>query len=111
MLTVEPPAGGSSSEPQKVVDQYNDVRLNVGKGNQGQGGNAATVARNIANGLAPGEGGVPTPYASIVRQVTHTANVSSDRQERLWLLAGIDSGFEGFTRIYLQRIEVRLTKA
>jgi hypothetical protein len=104
-------AGGSSSEPQKVVDQYNNVRLNVDKGNQGQGGKAATVAGNIANGLAPGQGGVPTPYASIVRQVTHTANVSSDRQGRLWLLAGIDSAFEGFTRIYLQRIEVRLTKA
>jgi hypothetical protein len=104
-------AGGSSSEPKKVVDQYNNVRLNVDKGNQGQGGNAATVAGNIANGLTPGEGWVPTPYASIVRQVTHTANVSSDRQGRLWLLAGIDSGFEGFTRIYLQKIEVRLTKA
>jgi hypothetical protein len=73
-------AGGSSSEPQKVVDQYNYVRLNVDKGNQGQGGNAATVAGNIANGLAPGENGAPALYASIVRQVTHTANVSSDRQ-------------------------------
>ena len=104
-------AGGSSSEPQKVLDQYNHVRLNVDKGNQGQGGKAATVAGNIANGLAPGEGGAPKPYVSIVRQVTHTTSVTSDAQGRLWLLAGIDSGFEGFTRIYLQRIEVRLTKA
>jgi hypothetical protein len=104
-------AGGSSVEPQKVLDRYNNVRLSVDKGNQGQGGKAATVAGNIANGLPPGESGVPAPYASIVRQVTHTANVTSDAQGRLWLLAGIDSGFEGFTRIYLQKIEVRLTKA
>lgn len=104
-------AGGSTVEPEGVNDRENWVRLNVDKGNQSQGGTAATVAGTIANGLAAGGGGAAAPYVSIVRQVTHTSAVQSDALGRLWLLAGIDSGFEGLTRIYLQRIAVRLTPA
>lgn len=104
-------AGGSTVEPEGVNDRENWVRLNVDKGNQSQGGTAATVAGTIANGLAAGGGGAAAPYVSIVREVTHATTVQSDAQGRLWLLAGIDSGFEGLTRIYLQKIAVRLTPA
>jgi len=101
-------AGGSGVAPRRIVDADGWWRLNVDKGNQSQGGNDATVAGNIANGR---EAGVDEEgYVSIVRAVTHAVPVKADAQGRLWLLVGIDSGFEGLTRIYLERITVRLER-
>jgi hypothetical protein len=101
-------AGGSSIAPEGVIDALGHVRLNVDQGSQENGGAAATVAGSIGNGV-PNEGS-STPYISLVRQVVHAFPVQADSQGRLWLLAGIDSGYEGFTRIYLQRIAVHLTR-
>ena len=103
-------AGGSTSEPTPVIDAENWLRLDVDKGNQSQGGKAATVAGTIGNGTEPTQGVDWPPYVSIIRQVTHAASVTSDAHGRLWLLVGIDSGYEGFTRIYLERIAVHLTR-
>lgn len=102
-------AGGSTVEPLAVTDEDNWLRLNVDKGNQSRGGNAASVAGNIANGLPP-DAGAGNPYASIVREVTHEADVRADAQGRLWLFLGTDSGFEGQTRIYLQQVTVQVSR-
>jgi hypothetical protein len=48
--------------------------------------------------------------ASIVREVTHEADVRADAQGRLWLFLGTDSGFEGQTRIYLQQVTVQVSR-
>ena len=101
-------AGGAGVEPKRVLDREGWWRLDVDKGNQSVGGTAATVAGDIANGREP-EGEVP--YVSIVRRVTHAATVQADARGRLWLLVGIDSGYEGLTRIYLERIAVTLAEA
>ncbi len=101
-------AGGAGVEPKRVLDGDGWWRLNVDKGNQSVGGTAATVAGDIANGREPE---AEVPYVSIVRRVTHAATVQADARGRLWLLVGIDSGFEGLTRIYLERIAVTLTEA
>jgi hypothetical protein len=102
-------AGGSTAEPLAVTDEHNWLRLNVDKGNQSRGGRAASVAGNIANGLQP-VAGAGNPYASVVREVTHEADVRADAQGRLWLFLGTDSGFEGQTRIYLQTVTVQVSR-
>ena len=87
--------------------------MNVDKGIQANGGPAATVAGNIANGI-PCED-VPdlseAPYVSIKRWHRHEYAVTSNEQGELWLLVGTDSGFEGRTGLYYQKIVVRLLPA
>jgi hypothetical protein len=94
-------AGATSIEPLSI-----SARMNVDKGNQAIGGPAASVAGNIANGL-PCDGG-QVPYASIKRTHQHSVEVRTNGAGDLWLLVGTDSGFEGFTGIYFQRIDVNL---
>ena len=101
-------AGASGEEPAtEEIDGYD--RLNVDKGNNSEGGSAASVAGNIANGLELEDGQTSVPYVSITREHTHTATVTADAEGNLWLIVGTDSGFEGLTAIYFQSIDVTLT--
>ncbi len=103
-------AGATSSEPLSVLDSDNFFRMNVDKGNQNDGGSAATVVGNIANGI-PCEK-IPdlsqAPYVSLRREHRHRPAVKANEQGEIWLLIGTDSGFEGKTGLYYQQIEVKL---
>jgi hypothetical protein len=100
--------GASSDEP-VPVNRDGDVRLSVDKGNQSQGGPAAVIAGDIANGI-PCEEALDSeepPYAMVER--TASIETETDEQGNLWLFVGTDSGFEGQTSIYYDRIEVVLS--
>ncbi len=97
-------AGAGAVEPQVV--QTDNRPLNADKGNQGVGGRYASILGDIANGEPPASG--DQPYVSLTRNGTMTFAARSDADGNLWLLAGTDSGFEGFTRLYYQRITVTL---
>jgi hypothetical protein len=97
-------AGGSTSEPMPVT-QDGFVSLSVDKGNQSTGGPAASVVSNIENGQECDNN--PT-YVSLTKLHTHDTPITSDSSGNLWLLVGTDSGFEGLTRLYYQRIRVTL---
>ncbi len=96
--------GGGATKPTTVSPQPNDIRLNVDKGNQRNGGSYATVIGDIANGRADTD---PGEYVSVTRTGSH--EVTSDAQGNLWLLVGTDSGFTGRTTLYYQVIDVTLT--
>lgn len=101
-------AGASSIEPLAVMQPNGYLRMNVDKGNQSVGGPAASVAGNIANGI-PCEQALPdSPFVLIQRSHVHTTDVTASSNGELWLLVGTNSGFEGMTRLYYQRIRVRL---
>jgi hypothetical protein len=101
-------AGASPNEPLAVLQSNGYLRMNVDKGNQSQGGTAASVAGNIANGI-PCEQALPyLSYALIQRAHQHTTNVTANANGELWLLVGTDAGFEGLTSLYYQSIRVRL---
>ncbi len=101
-------AGASSIEPLAVLQPNGYLRMNVDKGNQAQGGTAASVAGNVANGI-PCEQALPYYlFALIQRLHQHTSNVTATNNGELWLLVGTDSGFEGLTRLYYQSIRVKL---
>jgi hypothetical protein len=100
-------AGASSIEPKPVSSDDGELLMNVDKGNQATGGPAASSAGDIGNGIscdAPEE----PPWVSLERHHIHDFLVRSDANGRLWLLVGTDSGFEGTTALYYQRIEVKL---
>jgi hypothetical protein len=104
--------GGATEEPVPVAED-GDVRLSVDKGNQSGGGLSAEVAGVIANGI-PCEDALAAPaapYAMVTLDHTFSGTVTSDGDGRLWLLVGTDSGFEGRTSVYYDRIDVVLTPA
>lgn len=106
-------AGGATIEPMPTLDaaqQY--VGLNVDKGNQAEGGPAASLVGadgNITNGNT--QCGDAVPYVELVRTHTHPTPVIADDAGNLWLLVGTDSGYEGTTALYFLSIEVTLTPA
>lgn len=102
-------AGATGTNPESV-NVGGVMTLNVDKGQQSQGGTAASVAGDIANGIACDVAMQnPTlPYASVTRTHTHTATVKADASGNLHVIVGTDSGFEGTTNIYFQQIKVSL---
>ena len=100
-------AGASMVEPEVYLNSTdNRYRMNVDKGEGNEpSGTAASVVGDIANGLSAEE--VPR-YVSLKRQHEHQYTVNSSPDGELWLLVGTDSGFEGLTGIYYQRISVTL---
>lgn len=101
-------AGASPVEPLAVLQANGWLRMNVDKGNQSQGGTAASVAGNIANGIPCDDAFPNFPYALIERNHQHTTNVTANAGGEIWLLIGTDSGFEGLTSLYYQSVRVKL---
>jgi hypothetical protein len=104
-------AGASPAEPLALLGPISsdprvspNLRMNVDKSNQSQGGIAASVTGNIANGQPCDPG--PHPFVSIQRTHQHTSLVNASSKGELWLLVGTDSGFEALTALYFQRIDV-----
>ena len=95
-------AGAAPIEP---IPYGSFQRLNVDMGAQSQGGIAASVAGDIANGLPYNP---EPPYVSLTRTHRHTTGVTANSSGELWLLVGTDSGFEGLTQLFYQRIDVTL---
>lgn len=103
-------AGASPAEPIALFDSsplFSWLRMNVGKGDPNQGYMAASTTGSIANGIPCGS--APNSYVSIQRTHQHPFLVNANSRGELWLLIGTDSGFEGFTALYYQRIDVTLT--
>lgn len=100
-------AGAGPIEPAAVPASGGYARLNIDKGDQSTGGPAASVAGDVANGQEP-VGSGPQPYVTVTKTHTHSFAARADADGNLWLLVGTDSGFEGLTAVYFQRIDVEL---
>jgi hypothetical protein len=104
-------AGATNVEPLVIFDNDEDLFLmNVDKGNQAQGGPAASLVGHIANGIPCAS--VPdlnnAPYVSLTRLHTHSTLVTASDEGDIWLLIGTDSGYESTTALYYRTIQVRL---
>ena len=96
---------GASTEQPVPVSEDGQSRLAVDKGGQSQGGDAAVVAGTVDNGI-PCEEALESndpPYAMVTRSGT-VEDVTTDGEGSLWLFVGTDSGFEGRTSIYYDRV-------
>jgi hypothetical protein len=83
------------------------IQMNVDKGNQAQGGVHASTAGTVTSPTPIPCGG--SVFAALVRRHDHPHAIRASPEGALWLLFGVDSGFEGFNQIYVQKIEVTLT--
>ena len=98
-------AAASATEP-KPVTTNGETRLNIDRGNQATPGATSMLMGNIANGL-PCDG--TTKYASKLLRNGTGVKVKTDGEGKVWVLLGIDSGFEATTSIYLQNVMLTFT--
>lgn len=90
-------AGASTTEPKKVKEG-NQYHLNIDKGAQSEG--SATVP--VLGTIAAGED--VTQYKLIQRSTQQPITIKTNDAGELWLLVGTDSGFEGETTLYYNKI-------
>ncbi len=75
--------------------------INIDKGNQSTGGKDALVLGNI------GAGNDVNEYTLITRSnAENPLTAQTNAQGDLWLIVGTDSGYEGLTQLYYNRISV-----
>ena len=101
--------GAATQEPQAVADPADNwLRLNVGYGVQSSGGEDARVVGNLSNSQDC-ETAVEADWElKTVTTQGQTLFANTDENGVLWVFAGTDSAFEGFTQYYLTGLRVRL---
>lgn len=98
-------AGASAREP-RPVERDGMLRLPIDIGDQSQDGEDAKVLGDVAS---PELGCDGRRFALIQRDGSdRPVYALTDERGRLWLFLGFDSGFEGRTRVIIDRIEVDL---
>ena len=105
-------AGATTTEPLVVEDASGYLRMNIDKGNQAEEGEDMINLGNIANPNLDPETADGSTYALVeLDSEGQRFTVTSDGDGKLWIIAGTDSGFEGPTTVYYDRITVELTDA
>jgi hypothetical protein len=95
-------AGASATEPITVL-KGTEYEFNLNKGNQSQPGPDAVVLGDVANGTDE------VKYTLIDRSsASQPMVVKPNAKGELWLFVGTDSGYEGTTRLYYNRIKARI---
>lgn len=95
-------AGGSANEPvKKLKDGFYEVTID--KGQQATGGREMIVLGNVSNGI-------DSAAYRLVKRTNADAPVSvkANANGELWLAVGTDSGFEGLTVLYYDRIKATI---
>jgi len=93
-------AGAATGEPLKTTDTDNIYQLNTDKGTQNENGDDMVIIGNIANGTHQ------AVYALKSVSNEKPFHVTTGDNGELWIMAGIDSGFETTTTIYYNKIKV-----
>ena len=98
-------AGASTVEPAAMIDGTGHLRMNIDKGNQARSGTEMVVIGNVAHPeVSDGEFRIKT-----LDNAGFPLIVEADSAGNAWLIVGTDSGFEGLTRLYYDRITFKLT--
>ncbi|MGB9988885.1 hypothetical protein [Pseudoduganella rhizocola] len=99
-------AAASPTEPKAAADSAGYTKVNIDRGNQGTPGAASLVMGNIGNGQ-PCDGSAS--YVAKSLRNTTGIKVKTDAEGKVWVLFGIDSGFEATSSIYVQNIVINFT--
>jgi hypothetical protein len=100
--------GGTSTQPVRIVDAQQYYRASFDHGSQLATGRDAANVGNLANSNT----NCTVPRYELKEFDSGSSNtgiiINSDASGRLWLVVGIDSGFEGTTTVYITRVSVEL---
>lgn len=94
--------GAAPIEPQKELDDMGFYRMNIDKNNQSQSGEDMIVIGDFSNDT---EENVYT-LKTLSNDTPFSATANSNGS--LWIIVGTESGFEGATTIYYDRIAIEL---
>lgn len=97
-------AGASTTEPDAAPDGTGHLRMNIDKGNQSRGGAQMAVLGVVGHPNIVGE----EFRRKTLESMDGPVEVEADEAGRAWLIVGTDSGFEGLTRLYYDRISFAL---
>jgi hypothetical protein len=100
--------GASATEPRAQPDNLGWLRLNLDKGNQSVGGADLKVVGDISNTLPCATGAAP--YQSKTLTLSKFA-VTSSPDGTVFVVLGTDSGFEGITTLFYDRVSISLAPA
>jgi hypothetical protein len=96
--------GAVNKEPLNNLDNLEYLRINLDKGNQAGSGIDMQVVGHIGNTLNCPD------HTYQMKTLTLTGfQVTSSADGTLWILLGTDSGFEGKTVLYYDRVTISLT--
>ena len=98
-------AGASTAEPEAAPDRTGHLRMDIDKGNQSRGGSQMAVLGTVGHPDIVGNEFRLKTLDNMESPVVVTADDSGGA----WLIVGTDSGFEGLTRLYYDRISFTLT--
>jgi hypothetical protein len=90
----------SDVEPKSVVNNGRS-EMNIDRGNQGGGGKAGQVLGTIGNSVT--DCGKPVLESKTLKS-KEALTVKADAEGKLWLLVGIDSGFESASHLTFQSV-------
>jgi hypothetical protein len=98
-------AGATLQEPM-AEEQDGMWQMNIDKGNQAEGGNDMLVLGHIGTAREDEQ------YDLLTRSndEENTFEITTDATGELWLIVGTDSGFEGKTTLYYNRISATFTR-
>lgn len=98
-------AGATLEEP-LPEEQEGMWRMNIDKGNQSEGGTDMLVLGHIGTTRQDEQ------YALLSRSSgeENKFEITTDKKGDLWLIVGTDSGFEGKTTLYYNKIKVTFTE-
>ncbi len=97
-------AGASTAEPDAAPDSTGHLRMDIDKGNQSRGGSQMAVLGTVGHPDIVGNEFRLKTLDSMDSPVV----VKADDSGSAWLIVGTDSGFEGLTRLYYDRIAFTL---
>ena len=97
-------AGASTAEPDAAPDRIGHLRMNIDKGNQSRGGSQMVVLGTVGHPDILGD----EFRLKTLDNMDSPAVVEADDSGSAWLIVGTDSGFEGLTRLYYNRISFTL---
>lgn len=97
---------GASGAPivTKTVD--GEIRLDLDRGNQSQGGSQGFSLGTIAGTSTNCTGESPVESKSFL--APGYLRTTADAQGRIWVMVGMDSGFEAGRRIWIRSVRLRL---
>ena len=96
--------GGTTTAPQRMVDASQYYRATFDHGSQLEGGSAATPIGDLSNSNA----NCLTPRYELKQFNSGTVPITirTNANGRMWLIVGVDSGYEGTTAVYVTAVRV-----
>ena len=99
--------GATPEEPARIVDAAQYYRANFDHGSQLAGGRDALPVGNIANSNT----NCAVPRYELKQFDSAPLTIATSASGRLWLVVGVDSGFEGTTAVYISAVRVAIGPA